>query len=145
MAVALGVKILPGAVDGQVLWRDRSMPKGRPYNWVGMARRKKQNSETRFVGSFLIVYLCVLKLSLIDPQKTAPAAIRPNDQLTPPQYFSPRLLQLIFYSCMRPTKLSIPLSTCNLTFLSTCSPSLSTSRQPISLPSNSAPQKSSCA
>jgi hypothetical protein len=52
------------------------MPKGWLYNWVGMARRK-QNPGTRFVGSFLIVYLCVLKLSLIDAQKD-------NDLLTPP-------------------------------------------------------------
>jgi hypothetical protein len=41
-----------------------------------MARRRKQNPETRFVESLLLVYLCILKLSLIDAQKTAPAAIR---------------------------------------------------------------------
>jgi hypothetical protein len=59
-----------------LLWRDRNMPKGWLYNWVGMARRRKQNPETRFVGSFLIVYQCTLKLSLIDAQKATPAPIR---------------------------------------------------------------------
>jgi hypothetical protein len=50
------------------------MPKGWLYNWAGMARGRKQNPETRFVGSFLIVYLCVLKLSLIDAQKDSSCA-----------------------------------------------------------------------
>jgi len=59
-----------------VLWRDKGLPKGWLHNWVGMARRRKQNPETRFVESLLLVYLCIWKLSLIDAQKTAPAAIR---------------------------------------------------------------------
>jgi hypothetical protein len=50
------------------------MPKGWLYNWVGMVRRRKQNPETRFAGSFLIVYLCVLKLSPIDTQKDSSCA-----------------------------------------------------------------------
>jgi hypothetical protein len=52
------------------------MPKGWLYNWTGMARRRKQNPETRFVESFLIIYLCVLKLSLIDAQKDSSCAHR---------------------------------------------------------------------
>jgi hypothetical protein len=52
------------------------MPKGGLYNWAGRAKRRKQNPETLSIGSFLIPYLRVFKLSLVDAQKTAPALIR---------------------------------------------------------------------
>jgi hypothetical protein len=52
------------------------MPKGWLFNWVSMARRRKQNLETRFVESLLVVDLRILKLSLLDAQKTAPALKR---------------------------------------------------------------------
>ena len=53
------------------------MPKGWLYNWVGMARRRKQNPETRFRRKLLdCLPVCPLKLSLIDAPKTAPAPIR---------------------------------------------------------------------
>ena len=56
-----------------LLWRDKSIPKGWLYDWTGIARRRKQDPETRFVESLLLLYLYVLKLSLIDAQKTVPA------------------------------------------------------------------------
>jgi hypothetical protein len=35
------------------------MPKGELYNWGDMAMTGKQNLETRFAESLLVVYLCV--------------------------------------------------------------------------------------
>ena|SRR5579871_48520 len=63
------------------------MPKGWLYNWVGIARRK-QNLETCLVESLLVIYLCTLKLSLTDAQKTTPAPSGPSDQLASPHYVS---------------------------------------------------------
>jgi hypothetical protein len=31
-----------------LLWRDKSIPKGWLYDWTGIARRRKQDPETRF-------------------------------------------------------------------------------------------------
>jgi hypothetical protein len=42
------------------------MPKGWLYDWGDMATTGKQNPETRFVESLLVVYLCVSSLFLID-------------------------------------------------------------------------------
>jgi hypothetical protein len=42
------------------------MPKSWLYDWGDMTTAGKQNPETRFVESLLVVYLCVPSLSLID-------------------------------------------------------------------------------
>jgi hypothetical protein len=55
--------------------RDRGMPKGRLFNWEGMATMGRQNPETRWVESCLFS-ICVTSLSLIDAQKTVPVPIR---------------------------------------------------------------------
>jgi hypothetical protein len=52
------------------------MPKGRLYNWEGTTAMGRQNLETRFVESLLVVCLCVSSLSLIDAQKTVSVPIR---------------------------------------------------------------------
>ena len=52
--------------DIYILWRDNGMLKGWLYDWGGMATTGKQNPETRFVESLLVVYLYVSSLSPID-------------------------------------------------------------------------------
>jgi hypothetical protein len=51
------------------------MPKGRLYDWEGMAMMERQNPETRWVES-LLFSIHVSLLSLIDAQKTLPVPIR---------------------------------------------------------------------
>ena len=51
------------------------MPKGRLYDWEGMAMMGRLSPETRWVKGFLVVYLCVSSLSLIDAQKTVPVLV----------------------------------------------------------------------
>jgi hypothetical protein len=58
--------LLHGRGLSHILWRDNGMPKGWLYDWGDMATTGKQNPETRFVESLLVVYLCVSSLSLID-------------------------------------------------------------------------------
>jgi hypothetical protein len=50
------------------------MPKGRLYNWEGTTAMGRQNLETCFVESLLVV--CLSSLSLIDAQKTVAVPIR---------------------------------------------------------------------
>jgi len=53
------------------------MPNGRLYDREGMAMIRRQNLETRWVESLLVVlYLCVSLLSLIDAQRTVLVPIR---------------------------------------------------------------------
>ena len=59
-------KNLVNVIKARVVWGDNGMPKGWLYDWGGMATTGKQNPETRFVESLLVVYLCVCSLSLID-------------------------------------------------------------------------------
>jgi hypothetical protein len=47
------------------------MPKGRLYDWEGIATMERQNPETRWVESSFFS-ICVSSLSLIDAQKTLP-------------------------------------------------------------------------
>jgi len=56
--------------------RDRGVPNGRLYDWEGIATVGRQNPETRWVGSLLVLYLGVSSLSLIDAQKTVPVPMR---------------------------------------------------------------------
>jgi hypothetical protein len=51
------------------------MPKGRLYDWEGMAMMGGQNLEIRWVES-LLFSMSVSSLSLIDAQKTVPVPIR---------------------------------------------------------------------
>jgi hypothetical protein len=51
------------------------MPKGRLYDWEGMATMGRQNPETRWVESMLFS-VRVSSLFLIDAQKTVPVPIR---------------------------------------------------------------------
>jgi hypothetical protein len=46
------------------------------YDWEGIATMGKQNLKIRWVESFLVIYLRVSSLSLIDAQKTVPVPIR---------------------------------------------------------------------
>jgi hypothetical protein len=52
------------------------MPNDRLYDWEGIATIGRQNPETCWVESFLVVYLFVSSLSLIDAQKTVLVPIR---------------------------------------------------------------------
>jgi len=52
------------------------MPNSRLYDREGMAMMGRQNQETPWVGSLLVVYLCVSLPSLIDVQRTVLVPIR---------------------------------------------------------------------
>ena len=56
--------------------RDKGVPKGRLYNWEDTTAIGRQNLETRWAESLLVVCLCVSSLSLIDAQKTVAVPIR---------------------------------------------------------------------
>jgi hypothetical protein len=55
--------------------RDRGMPKGRLYDWEGIAMMGRQNLEIRWVESLLFSF-CASSLTLIHAQKTVPVPIR---------------------------------------------------------------------